>query len=451
MPQATPNPTPAAPAQRPPFITLSGMMLFQYAVWGVWLPYLASYLGADPILSEAGERIGGGLGFSGAQIGWILGLAASIGAVSAPFIAGQLADRFLNAERALGLLLIAGGIVKYLNFYSDTYATFMTLSILYSVLYMPTLALTNSVAFAHLPNTERQFPIVRTWGTLGWILASNAFPLIWLQTDLSFTALPPFLEGTSKPDQPGLIADALRVSGVLAVLYGAWAFLCLPKTPPTRDLEHPLAFARAFKLLREPGFLILTLAALPISMIHQVYFIRTSPFLEAIGFETKLTGPIMSIGQFSEIFFLALLGLFLKALGYRWILALGAAAYFIRFAMFALATPDTAWLAPAANALHGLCYGFFFAGAYLYVEKVAPPDIRHSAQTVFAIVILGLGPILAGFYNDKVLGLFSTDAGATQWPALWWTQAAMGAASALFIALAFRSGKQDIDPDAPSI
>ncbi|MEO0483255.1 MAG: MFS transporter [Planctomycetota bacterium] len=436
-------------AKRPPFISLSGMMLLQYAVWGVWLPYLASYLGADPVLSEAGERIGGGLGFTGAQTGWILGIAASLGAMSAPFIAGQLADRFLNAERALGILLILGGIVQFITFYMESFAGFMSLSILYSVLYMPTLALTNSIAFAHLPNSEKQFPVVRTWGTIGWILASNAFPLIWLQSNLSFTALPPFLEGTNKPDQAGLIADAMRVSGSVAVLYGLWAIACLPKTPPTKTVEHPLAFMRAFKLLKDRGFLVVTLAALPISMIHQVYFIRTSPFLEAIGFQTKYAGPIMSIGQVSEIFFLALLGLFLKRLGYKWILTLGAMAYFVRFGIFAIAGPEANWLVPAANTMHGLCYGFFFAGAFLYVEKVAPKDIRHSAQTVFAIVILGLGPILAGFYN-QFLDTLTAAEGGLAWPRIWSVQSGMGLISAVLLVLAFREGRRDLDPDAAS-
>lgn len=423
------------------------MMLLQYAVWGVWLPYLSSYLGAAPLLDDAGARVGGGLGFTSTQIGWILGLAGSVGAVAAPFLAGQIADRFINAERYLGILLIAGGAVKIVTFYAESYGAFMALSVLYSVLYMPTLALTNSIAFANLRDPEGQFPPVRTFGTIGWIIASNAFPLIYLQTDLHFTALPPFLEGTSKPDQAGLIAESLRVSGGVAMLYGVWAMFFLPKTPPSRSAEHPLAFARAFKLLRDRGFLIATLAALPISMIHQVYFIRTSPFLEAIGFDTKYTGPIMSIGQISEIAFLALLGLFLKRLGYRLVLSLGCAAYFVRFALFAIATEDTNWIAPAANAMHGLCYGFFFAGAYLYVEKVAPKDIRHSAQTVFSIIILGLGPILAAFYNDLLESIGRTETGF-EWSSVWWVQGAVGIVTALLVLLAFREGAEDIDPDS---
>src|ERR1051325_7814384 len=149
---------------------LSLMMFLQYAVWGVWLPYLATYLTA-PVTK-------GGLGFSGGQMGWILGLAGSIGAVTAPFLAGQIADRFMNAERWLAVLLIAGGVIKFITAGVHDYSTFLLMSVAYSVTYMPTLALTNSIAFSHLGDRERQFPQVRTWGTIGWIVASTAFPLL---------------------------------------------------------------------------------------------------------------------------------------------------------------------------------------------------------------------------------------------------------------------------------
>jgi nucleoside transporter len=432
--------------KKSPTGSLSMMMFFQYAVWGVWLPYLASYLNAAPILDESGNHIGGGLGFSGGQIGWILGIAGSVGAISAPFLAGQIADRFINAEKYLGILLVLGGLLKFSTYYAHSYEAFMTLSILYSVAYMPTLALTNSIAFAHLKDPGKSFGPVRTWGTIGWIVASNAFPLIWLQTNLHVTALPPFLAGDPKADQAGLIAEALRVSGVLAILYGLWAMLMLPKTPPTRSSEHPLAFLNAFGLFKKPGLFVVTLTALPIAMIHQVYFIRTAPFLEAVGFNPAHVGPIMSIGQLSEIVFLAILGLFLKKLGFRWVLTLGCVAYFLRFVLFAIATEETRWIAASSNALHGLCYGFFFAGAYIYVERVAPKDLRHSAQTVFAIVILGVGPVLAGFYNGWLSTLGKEAQGVVEnWPSIWWVQGFIGLGCAALVMVAFR-----MDPEADS-
>lgn len=411
---------------------LSIMMFLQYAVWGVWLPYLANYLGA-PI-----EK--GGLGFTGGEVGWILGLAASIGAVTSPFLAGQIADRFINAERYLAILLIIGGALNYSLYYARDYTTFLMLSIAYSVVYMPTLALTNSIAFANLRNPETQFPLVRMWGTFGWIVASNAFPLLWLQTEQHFSILPPFVAGTPRPNSEGLIADCLRVSGVLAMAYGLFSLIALPKTPPRRSASEPLAFAKAFALFSDPGLLVLTIAALPIAMIHQVYFIRTGPFLQSIGFDVAHVGPVMSIGQFSELLFLALLGLFIARLGYRWTLVLGGVAYVLRFAVFAISDSEMRNIVALACTLHGLCYGCFFAGAYIYVERMSPPDVRHSAQTVFGIIILGLGPVLAGYYNQAILDGFKTSDGTIDFSKVWWTQSAIGLAATLLIALAFRSG-----------
>jgi nucleoside transporter len=410
------------------------MMFLQYAVWGVWIPYLANYL--------MGKTADGGLGFTGAQVGWILGLAASIGAVSAPFLAGQIADRFLNAEKYLALLLISGGIVKFVTAYVHDYHTFILASIIYSVLYMPTLALTNSIAFAHLNNPEEEFPVIRVWGTIGWIIASNAFPLLWLQSNLHLTILPPFIAGTDKPNATALWADCLRVAGVLAILYGLWAAFALPATPPIKDREHPFAFAKAFALLKHPGFLVVTLVSLPIAMIHQVYFIRTGPFIQALGFPVAHVGPILSIGQLSEIIFLALLGFFLAKLGYKFTLALGCLAYALRFFLFAITTPEIKWLMPAASILHGLCYGCFFAGAFIYVERIATPDIRHSAQTVFGIIILGLGPVLAGLYNQYLDKLtITTPAGPTfDYHTFWLIQSAVAAGSMVVLLALFKPG-----------
>jgi nucleoside transporter len=408
------------------------MMFLQYAVWGVWLPYLANYL--------MGKTSEGGLGFTGAQVGWILGLAASIGAVSAPFLAGQIADRFINAEKYLALLLIGGGLVKFITASVHDYHAFIALSILYSVLYMPTLALTNSIAFAHLDNAEKQFPAVRVWGTIGWIIASNAFPLLWLQSNLHLTILPPFIAGTDKPNATALWADCLRVAGILAIAYGLWAAFALPPTPPIKNPKSPFAFTKAFALLKHPGFLVVTLVSLPIAMIHQVYFIRTGPFIESLGFAKAHVGPILSIGQLSEIFFLAILGFLLARLGYKWTLALGCLAYALRFALFAITTPDIRWLMPTATILHGLCYGCFFAGAFIYVERIATPDIRHSAQTVFGIIILGIGPVLAGLYNQWLDNLqLPTPLGPTfDYRTFWFIQSAVAAGSMLVLIALFK-------------
>ncbi|MCE9620073.1 MAG: MFS transporter [Planctomycetes bacterium] len=423
----------------PPFLKtrLSIMMFLQYAVWGIWLPVLGGYLGSAVAK--------GGLGFTGTQIGMILGTAGACGAILAPFIAGQVADRFMNAEKALGILVLLGAAANWFLASAKTYDSFLAASIVYSVLYMPTLSLSNSIAMTNLPNSNKDFPRVRVWGTIGWIVGSAAFPLLWLQDHLHLTAIPWFVQGTEKADATALVPDALRVSAVISLIYCFFAFSMLPKTPPKGNSPHPLAFLEAFALLKRRGVLVLTFAAVVISMIHNIYFIRTASWLESVGF-TKATAPAaMTVGQMVELCTFAVLGWFIAKLGFKRVLTLGAFAYFLRFACFASATSPT--LAYAGIALHGLCYPFFFACGFLFIDGEAPADARHSAQTAYGIAILGVGPILAGVYNgflDKVsmaspAGFAATWQGmlkdfgvaipatGSSWPAVWWTESAMGA------------------------
>lgn len=424
---------------------LSIMMFLQYAVWGIWLPYIANYLGA--------ATTEGGLGFSGAQIGWILGLAGASGALCAPFIGGQIADRYLNAEKALTILLLIGGAINIALAYTTNYYTFLGLSIAYSVVYMPTLSLTNSIAFQNLPDAEKQFPPIRLWGTIGWIVASVAFTTIWLSysgnqewmdmhlelvadNESGYEVATATAEARDAIVNTQRVAHALFVSGLISFGYAIYALAALPKTPPKKSVAHPFAFVEAFGLFRNRAFLVATLVALPIAMIHQCYFFRAGPFFEnAIGVAKSNIGPVMAIGQASEIFFLLILGFFIKRLGYKWVLIMGCAAYVARFGIFSLGTPGA--LVIASQALHGLCYGCFFAGSFLLVEKLAGADFRHSAQTVFGIMILGLGPILAGFYNQEVLERVS-NAGTNYGP-LWAVQAGVAAVCMAVLLVAFPS------------
>ena len=406
---------------------LGAMMFLQYALWGAWLPVTARYLSAS--VAE------GGLGFTGSQIGMTLGLAGSIGAVMAPFIAGQIADRYFSTERILAFLVTAGGVVKWITSYQTEYSAWLVLSIIYSVLYMPTLALSNSITFSHIDDQENDFPKIRIWGTIGWIVASWVFPMIWLQTNLNFQWMPPFIVGAEVPNVTSRLADALKFSGLISITYGAFCFL-LPHTPPKKDAIEKLAFKKAFELFRFSSFTILVIASLAVSVIHQIYFLQTGPFLSHIGILDSQIGPAMTIGQFAEILTMAYLGFFLKRLGFKKVITIGVAAYFMRYAVFGTESFPV-WVMIISQAFHGFCYAFFFAAAYIYVDKLADEDVRHSAQTVFGIIILGGGPVIGGWLSGYLQNMYTVE-NIFNYSNFWYTVSAIGLATMVFFYALFR-------------
>ena len=427
------------------YARLSLMMVLQYAVWGVWLPILARYLQAVPA--------DGGLGFSPSEVALILGLAASAGALTAPFVAGQVADRSIAAERFLALLLVVGGIIKIVTAYQTSFAAWLILSIAYSIVYMPTLSLTNSLAFAHLDDPDRGFPKVRVWGTIGWILASWLFPLVWLLTDLRLQAMPPFYGGVELADVTSRLVDSLIFSGLMSIAYALFCFL-LPHTPPQKDAVEKLAFAKAFRLFRKPSFAVLVAASLPIAVIHQIYFMQTAPyFSDVLGLKDSQIGPAMTIGQFAEIAVMVVTGWLLHRLGFRWLITLGCLAYAARYAIFASSLPVSVIV--ASQALHGLCYAGFFAAAFIYVDRIAEDDVRNSAQTVFGIVILGLGPVLGSYLVGFLNIVFPPVDGIPDYTGLWGSTAAIGLITGILFAAFFRSetasgGGDEREPAASS-
>lgn len=402
-------------------------MFLQYALWGAWLPVTARYLSAP--ISE------GGLGFSGSEIGMILGLAGSIGAIAAPFIAGQFADRYFSTEHILAFLVFTGGIVKWYTSYQTSYEAWLYLSIIYSILYMPTLALSNSITFSHIEEKEKNFPRIRVWGTIGWIVASWAFPMIWLQHDLSLQLMPPFITGPEVSNVTARLADALKFSGIISIIYGIFCFL-LPHTPPKHNAVEKLAFKKAFKLFNYSSFTILVITSLAVSIIHQIYFLQTGPFLSHIGISDSQIGPAMTIGQFAEILTMAYLGYFLKRIGYKNVIFIGVLAYFARYAIFGT-TIFPVWVIVISQAFHGFCYAFFFATAFIYVDKISDEDVRHSAQTVFGIIILGGGPVIGGWLSGKLQELY-TIAGVFDFSSFWYTLSAIGMITGIFFFFFFR-------------
>ncbi len=231
-------------------------------------------------------------------------------------------------------------------------------------------------------------------------------------------------------------------AGLVSIAMALFCIFLLPRTPPKKDVAHPLAFAKAFKLLAHPGFLILTIAAVPIAISHTGYFIRCSPYLKQdIGITDRWIQTVMGIGQISEVLFLMLVGLLLKRIGYRWMLVIGAFGYVSRFAIYAIGQP--AWLVILAQGLHGVCFACFLATAYMYVERVASADIRHSAQTVFGM-ILGISSVLAAVYNapfdrfTKWMTVGGKLAQVQSYTQFWWVQSGVALAAMIVLILLFR-------------
>ncbi|NLF72727.1 MAG: nucleoside permease [Candidatus Anammoximicrobium sp.] len=405
------------------------MMFLQYAVYGLWLPIAARFLSAD--------RAVGGLGFSDLQIGMIIAVAGAIGALSAPFIAGQIADRYVAPARCLAVLLAVGGVVKFVTAYQTSYAAWLWLSIAYAVLFMPTLSLTNSLALGHLPDPKRQFPGVRAVGTIAWITVAWAFPMIWLQSDLQFRWLPPFFTGQDLANAPARMIDSVRVAGAVSLGYALFCWFVLPRTPPKREAAQTLAFTKAFALVRRPSFAVLVAATLAVSIIHCFYFVQMSKFLAAIGLADAYIMPAMSLGQFAEILALAVLGPVLARLGFRTVITLGAMCYFLKYAFFGT-TQLPLEVIVAAQLIHGFSFAFFFAASFIYVDRIAPPDTRYSAQTVFMLVILGIGPLVAGPLNGWLSGWCTPAGGRLDYSTFWYIAAAVGLAATVLVAVFFR-------------
>ncbi len=405
------------------------MMFLQYAVYGLWLPIAARFLSAD--------RAVGGLGFSDFQIGMIIAVAGAIGAIAAPFIAGQLADRYFAPHRCLAVLLAVGGVIKFVTAYQTTYTAWLWLSIAYAIAYVPTLSLTNSLALAHLSDPKRQFPGVRAMGTIAWITVAWVFPMVWLQTGLEFRWLPPFFTGQELPDAPARMIDSVRVAGVISVAYAVFCWFGLPHTPLKRRPAGKLAFAGAFALFRRRSFAILVCASLMVSVIHCLYFVQMSKFLAAIGLSDAYIMPAMSLGQFAEILALAVLGPILSRLGFRTVITLGAFCYFLKYAFFGTVGLPLEVIV-AAQLIHGFSFAFFFAAGFIYVDRIAPPDVRYSAQTVFMLVILGIGPLIAGPLNGLLSEWYTPAGGKLDYSMFWYTAAGVGLAATALVAALFR-------------
>ncbi len=376
---------------------LCGMMFLQFAVYGLWLPIAGRFLKADPVTE-------GGLGFSDSQVGWIIGLAASIGAICSPFIT-QFADRYFSAQRFLGVLMICAGSLKLITVTQTSFTAWLLLSICFAMLFMPAAAICSALAMRHLANPTKQFPRVRLWTTVGWITVAWFFPLLALKTNVQFQWLPPFFTGDDVELIAAKMLTSVRWSGMLAIGYGVLAFFLLPDTPPVQKSGKRLAALEAFGMLRQPTFCVLLVVTLLLSITHVNYFIQMSSFLKVVGLDDAYTMPAMSLGQVAELVMYVLLGGLLSKFGFRTMLLIGIAGFIARFTLHA-STELPVWCQVAGQAFHGVCYAFFFTTCIIFVDRAAPPDVRNSAQSVFNFVFYGVGPLLAVQLNSLLAHSF---------------------------------------------
>jgi len=244
-----------------------------------------------------------------------------------------------------------------------------------------------------------------------------------------------FLMGREHKDVVERMVEALKAGAIVAFVYAAYC-LTLPNTSPKRDAAEKLAFWKAFHLFRRRSFLVLTVAALLIACIHNIFFMQTSNHLQLLGMAKADVGPAMTIGQVTEIVVIVFLGWLLKRLGMRTVLTIGGVAYILRF-LFLGSTWLPLWVIVVSLGFHGICFACYYAAAFIYVDRLADEDIRHTAQTLFGILI-GIGPVIGGWLNGFLAGLCTPAGGKLDYTGYWYTIAAIGLVATVVLAAMFR-------------
>src|SRR5271157_4725379 len=379
------------------------MMVLEFFIWGAWLPFIFSYLP--------------GLGFTPGQQALILN-AFPLAAILGMFFSNQFADRNFAAEKFLGFSQLIGGAAMIGLAFTGDFWTFFALMLAHCLLYVPTLSVTNSIAFAHLKDTK-DFGLIRMGGTIGWILAAWPFTFILVDWAKVSAAHPVgMIDWLKTALGAGLSGAALQraarwtfiVAGMASLVLAVFS-LALPHTPPRKaeSAQDKFAWIEALRLLGRPFVRVLWIVAFVDSFVINAYFYWAATFLGSpqVGIKGNWIMPIMSIGQVAEILAMAMLAMTLKKLGWRATMVIGILAHVARFAVFAF-FPQWTTLIILVFILHGICYAFFFATVYIFVDEYFPKDARASAQGLFNFLIIGLGPLVGGFLWPYLGGVFKT-------------------------------------------
>ena len=380
---------------------LSVMMFLEFFIWGAWLPLIFGYLPE--------------IGFDDNQQFWVLGC-FNFAAIVAMFFSTQFADRNFAAEKFVAFSHLIGGVSMLGLATTKNFWAFLAFMAVHCLFYVPTISITNSIAFANVRDPQKDFGLVRLWGTIGWIAASWPFVLVladWEKINsLGSLSFIDWLGAVLKYGKTGeAFVEATKytfiAAGIASLVLAAFS-LALPHTPPKPAAkgESQFAWIESARLLAVPFMLVLFIVTFMDATVHQCYFIWTGRYLQSIGIPGNWVMPAMSVGQFAEIGTMAILGAFLKRLGWRATMTIGILGHAVRFAVFAF-FPNPA-TAVAVNVLHGICYAFFFATVYIFVDEFFPKDARSSAQGLFNLLILGIGPLVGNFLGPRLITYFTS-------------------------------------------
>ena len=391
------------------YTQLSIMMFLEFFIWGAWFVTLGTYLGS--------------INFSGANVGYTY-LMNNIAAVVSPFFVGMIADRFFASERVMGVLHIAGGVVIYFVAGITSVTPLILGLLLYNLFYMPTVALANAISFNQMETPDAQFPKVRVWGTIGWIVAGLLITYIQFNYFAQIEASP----------------IPMKLAAVASIILGIYSFT-LPHTPPQKSGEKVtigdiLGF-KALSLLKERNFLIFVISAVLICIPLAFYYNFTNMFLNDLGMEG--VAAKQSMGQMSEVLFMLLMPFFFKRLGVKWMLLVGMLSWVLRYILFAHGDMGAmVWMLYMGIILHGICYDFFFVTGQIYVNNKAGKEIRASAQGFFAFLTYGVGIGVGSIISGQIVDMFTLE-GVKNWTSIWWFPAIFAAIVSLLFIFMFKN------------
>jgi nucleoside transporter len=396
---------------------LSFMMFLQFFIWGGWFVTLGTFLASN--LSATGAQVG--MAFS----------TQSWGAIIAPFIIGLIADRYFNAEKILGVLHLVGAVLLFQMHRAADFAGFYPLVLGYMVVYMPTLALVNAVAFRQMDDPAKEFARIRVWGTIGWIVAGLIISFV-------------FSWDSQENISNGLLSNTFLLSSCAAFVLGLFSFTLPATAPANRSKERvtigEIVGADAFGLLKDRNFAVFFVSSILICIPLAFYYQNANPFLAEIGV-TNPTGK-MTIGQISEVGFMLLLPVFLKRFGIKFTLLVGMIAWLLRYLLFAFGDADgLLFMLILGIALHGICYDFFFVTGQIYTNSKAGPRYRSSAQGMITLATYGLGMLIGFTVAGYITDVFADD-GLHDWLKIWVFPALFASIVAVIFLLAFK--KEDL-------